>query len=102
LIQVPDIGTSAKTRTIQGDPFMKKIIVMGGAGFIGSAFVWKLNLEEIDDILVVDDLGNGEKWKNPAGLRHSDYLHKDVSLRSVTAHSLEYAPQHHEGLEASY
>ena len=37
---------------------MKKVIVTGGAGFIGSAFVWKLNLEGIDNILVVDDLGN--------------------------------------------
>ncbi len=71
---------------------MKKVIVTGGAGFIGSAFVWKLNLEGIDDILVVDDLGNGEKWKNLAGLRYSDYLHKDVFLRSLTAGGLEYAP----------
>ena len=25
------------------------IIVTGGAGFIGSAFIWKLNTEGIDD-----------------------------------------------------
>jgi ADP-L-glycero-D-manno-heptose 6-epimerase len=35
---------------------MKKVIVTGGVGFIGSAFVWKLNQEGIDDILIVDDL----------------------------------------------
>ncbi len=68
------------------------IILTGGAGFIGSAFVWKLNMEGIDDILVVDDLGTSEKWKNLTGLRYSDYLHKDVFLRSVTAGTLEYAP----------
>ena len=32
------------------------IIVTGGAGFIGSAFVWKLNQEGIDDIVIVDEL----------------------------------------------
>jgi len=53
------------------------IIVTGGAGFIGSAFVWKLNQEGIDDILVVDHLGTGPKWKNLAKRRISHVLHKD-------------------------
>ena len=35
---------------------MQKVIVTGGAGFIGSAFVHRLNLEGIDDILIVDAL----------------------------------------------
>ena len=32
-------------------------VVTGGAGFIGSGFVWKLNDGGIDDILIVDHLG---------------------------------------------
>ena len=32
------------------------IIVTGGAGMIGSAFVWKLNEMGIKDILIVDKL----------------------------------------------
>ena len=52
-------------------------IVTGGAGFIGSAFVWKLNQLGIDQILVVDNLGSGDKWLNLRGLRYLDYLHKD-------------------------
>jgi ADP-L-glycero-D-manno-heptose 6-epimerase len=59
------------------------IIVTGGAGFIGSAFVWKLNREGIDDILIVDNLGETEKWKNLVNLRFIDYLHKDVFLRMI-------------------
>lgn len=39
-------------------------IVTGGAGFIGSAMIWKLNEENIDDILVVDNLASSEKWRN--------------------------------------
>ena len=53
------------------------IILTGGAGFIGSAFLWKLNEEGIDDIIVVDNLGNSEKWKNLAGKRFKDYIEKD-------------------------
>lgn len=52
-------------------------IVTGGAGFIGSAFVWKLNAMGVDDILVVDDLGTDDKFKNLVGRRFADYLHKD-------------------------
>ena len=40
------------------------IIVTGGAGFIGSAMIAALNSRDITDILVVDQLGSDEKWKN--------------------------------------
>lgn len=53
------------------------IIITGGAGFIGSAFIWKLNQEGIKDILIVDALSHSEKWKNLIGLHYSDYIHKD-------------------------
>ena len=53
------------------------IIVTGGSGFIGSAFVWKLNSEGIDDVLIVDELGRAEKWKNLVGRTFIDYIHKD-------------------------
>ena len=45
--------------------------IVGGAGFIGSAFVWKLNSEGVDDVLIVDELGTSDKWKNLVGLRYS-------------------------------
>ena len=46
------------------------IIVTGGAGFIGSNLVRGLNRRGIDDILIVDDLENGEKHR---GLNALDY-----------------------------
>lgn len=56
------------------------IIVTGGAGFIGSAIVWKLNDMGIDDIIIVDHLGESEKWKNLVGLKYLDIFHKDEFL----------------------
>ncbi|MGE4554191.1 MAG: ADP-glyceromanno-heptose 6-epimerase [Desulfovibrionaceae bacterium] len=58
-------------------------IVTGGAGFIGSAMVWKLNRMGIDDILVVDNLASTEKWKNLVGLRYEDYLHRDQFFKYI-------------------
>jgi ADP-L-glycero-D-manno-heptose 6-epimerase len=66
------------------------IIVTGGAGFIGSAFVWKLNSEGIDDIVIVDSLGTSEKWKNLVGLRYADYLHKSVFLKMIIDDAVPY------------
>lgn len=52
-------------------------IVTGGAGFIGSNLVAALNARGIDNILVVDRLGESEKWKNLVGLNYEDFLDKD-------------------------
>jgi ADP-L-glycero-D-manno-heptose 6-epimerase len=59
------------------------ITVTGGAGFIGSALIWRLNQLDMEDILVVDHLGTGEKWKNLVPLRFRDYLEKDEFLRLI-------------------
>lgn len=59
------------------------IVVTGGAGFIGSALVWKLNREGIERVLVVDHLGSGDKWKNLAHLKFDDFLPKEEFLRRI-------------------
>jgi ADP-L-glycero-D-manno-heptose 6-epimerase len=51
-----------------------KILVTGGAGFIGSALIWGLNRLGLDDILVCDQLGEDEKWRNLAPLGFDDYI----------------------------
>jgi ADP-L-glycero-D-manno-heptose 6-epimerase len=52
------------------------IAVTGGAGFIGSALIWGLNQRGQDDILVVDELGTGESWRNLVNLRFADFMDK--------------------------
>lgn len=63
-------------------------IVTGGAGFIGSAMVWKLNSMGVDDILVVDNLGLSEKWKNLVNRRYLDYMHRDAFIELISKNGL--------------
>jgi ADP-L-glycero-D-manno-heptose 6-epimerase len=52
------------------------IVVTGGAGFIGSHVIGHLNDKGIDHIVVVDDLGKTEKWKNLVGKKFVDIVPK--------------------------
>ncbi|MFH0855824.1 MAG: ADP-glyceromanno-heptose 6-epimerase [Candidatus Omnitrophota bacterium] len=56
------------------------IILTGGAGFIGSCFLWRLNQEGIDDVIVVDNLTDSCKWRNLVGKKFRDYIQKDDFL----------------------
>lgn len=64
-------------------------IVTGGAGFIGSCLVKRLNEEGIDKILIADHLGLTEKWKNLTGKLFSDYLEKDTFLSLIEKNGLD-------------
>ena len=59
------------------------IIITGGAGFIGSNLVLGLNERGYDDILVVDNLSNGVKFKNLVDCRIADYCDKDSFLTKL-------------------
>jgi ADP-L-glycero-D-manno-heptose 6-epimerase len=61
-----------------------RILVTGGAGFIGSALVWALNSRGVDDIVVSDILHSDEKWRNLVPLRYAEYVEGPV-LRSKLA-----------------
>ena len=54
-----------------------KIVVTGAAGFIGSNLIQGLNARGIDDIIAVDDLTEGDKFKNLADLQIADYVDAD-------------------------
>ena len=51
-----------------------RIVVTGAAGFIGSNLVAALNARGIDEVIAVDDLKQGGKFRNLADLRIADYV----------------------------
>jgi ADP-L-glycero-D-manno-heptose 6-epimerase len=64
------------------------IILTGGAGFIGSCFLWKLNSHGISNILVVDHLDKSNKWRNLLGKKFYDYLQRDDFLPCLEGNKL--------------
>lgn len=57
------------------------IVVTGAAGFIGSCLVRFLNDQGHDNIIVVDELGQTEKWKNLVGKNFKDIIEKENFFR---------------------
>lgn len=53
---------------------MTRIVVTGAAGFIGSRIIAGLNARGFDDIIAVDDLTQGDKFRNLADLKIADYV----------------------------
>ena len=53
-----------------------RVVVTGAAGMIGSNIVHGLNALGIDDVIAVDDLTDGPKYRNLLGARISDYFDK--------------------------
>jgi ADP-L-glycero-D-manno-heptose 6-epimerase len=61
----------------------KMTVVTGAAGFIGRNTVAELNRRGQTDLLLVDDLGTDEKWKNLVGLQYDDLIPPDEFLDRV-------------------
>lgn len=58
-------------------------IITGAAGFIGRNLVAELNARGETDLLLVDELGTSEKWKNLVGLQYEDLWDPDAFRQSV-------------------
>lgn len=59
------------------------IVVTGGAGFIGSCLVRMLNDKGIEDIIIVDNISDTEKWKNLVNKKYREYVHKNLFLEKL-------------------
>lgn len=64
------------------------IVVTGAAGFIGTNLVRALNAAGREDVIVVDELGCDEKWRNLTDQAFADYLDLDEFRARVLADDL--------------
>lgn len=65
-------------------------IITGGAGFIGSVLIKKLNDSGITGIIVVDELGKQDKWKNLRGKNFIRYYDKKEFRGLISTRSFPY------------
>lgn len=60
-------------------------VVTGAAGFIGSNLVKALNKHGVTNIVAVDDMKEGDKFRNLVGCEIADYLDKSEFLERLEA-----------------
>ena len=65
-----------------------KIFITGGAGFIGSSLAEELNNNSINDILIIDDLTNGDKFNNLKKIHFTEFLDIDDFLDKLNTNLL--------------
>lgn len=74
---------------------MRKILVTGGAGFVGSSLVDRLLLNKDNFVVAVDNLVTGSLSKLPAGDDNFKFIKCDVNVREeisaiMTSYSFDY------------
>lgn len=60
-----------------------RILITGGAGFIGSALAWALNQRGATNLVLCDKLGTDEKWRNLVPLRFANYVEVEELLPAL-------------------
>jgi ADP-L-glycero-D-manno-heptose 6-epimerase len=73
------------------------IVITGGAGFIGSNLVAALEERGERDLVVVDRLGHGDKWRNLAKHELAALLAPEDLLAFLAAHAREIGTVFHLG-----
>lgn len=68
-----------------------RVVVTGGAGFIGARLVQVLNRQGIDNILIVDDLA-AEKVANLSSLDFADLMPVKAFTKDIANGALPFAP----------
>jgi ADP-L-glycero-D-manno-heptose 6-epimerase len=77
------------------------VVVTGGAGFIGSSVIQALNEKGFDQILVIDDLGTDERWKNLVGKKFYDIIPIKETFNYLSNHPRDVQAYIHLGANSN-
>jgi ADP-L-glycero-D-manno-heptose 6-epimerase len=66
----------------------QRVIVTGGAGFLGSVLVQELNQRGCSNVVIADFPAQGEKSRNLAGLRYTELVEPGALLARLSSGSL--------------
>jgi ADP-L-glycero-D-manno-heptose 6-epimerase len=66
----------------------RRVLVTGGAGFIGSALVWELNSRGCTQVVIADSAPEAERSRYLSHLRFTDYLAPEQVLFRLTSGKL--------------
>ena len=93
----------SEEKTEEISDFKKLIIVTGGAGFMGSHLIKRLNGQKLENILLVDDLSDPSKLQNIKKLKFQDYVDKSkfIELLGFLAENKMIERIYHFGAESS-
>jgi ADP-L-glycero-D-manno-heptose 6-epimerase len=91
VILTPDECRDERDRLAEEKQLSDIIIVTGAAGFIGSNVVRALNDRGYVNLLLVDQLGTDDKWKNLVGLAYEDIQSPAEFMKNVKSSTLPEA-----------
>ena len=66
----------------------ERVLVTGGAGFIGSALVWELNRRGCTNVAIADFAARAGRRENLAALKFTDYVEPGRLLGQVQSGAL--------------
>ncbi len=79
------MNSTIEERNVWGQ---SRVLVTGGAGFIGSALVWALNTRGCSNVVIADSAAPAERRHNLKTLQFIDYLDPYAALERLSSGSL--------------
>lgn len=94
-ITISEKGPNRHSNTAppHSDIISNMIIVTGGAGFVGSNIIKELNNRGISNIVVVDNMKDGSKFRNLVNCNIADYIDVTAFREAICSKKFQHRPR---------